>query len=148
MINDAEQQLYKDIADLTKKVPKLQNEIKALKGRLTKLSNRVESLELMTFQDQISRLGEKIDSVSMNLVNVSRLFASFVIDVNQMHIKSAIDQTLKSPIRETVKEQITLKQAQAAEAISHSLNPLEIAKGFRYTCVEYSHKYNLDAFIG
>ena len=148
MENDPEQQLFKDMADLREKVPKLQNEIKSLKGRLTKLSNRVESLELMTFQDQISRLGEKIDSVSKNLVNVSRLFAEFVIDFNQMHIKNAIDLTLKSPLRETVREQITLEQARAVEAISHSLNPLEIAKKFSYTCVEYSKKYNLNAFMG
>ena len=64
MANDPEQQLYADMADLREAVPKLQNEVKSLKARLTKLTTRIEQMELMGFQDQVGAVDRKTDVLS------------------------------------------------------------------------------------
>ena len=148
MANDPEQQLYKDMDDLTEKVPKLRNEVKSLKRRLTIMSKRVESLELMAFQDQISKLDEKVNSIGAVLINTNRSLARFEMDFMQYHVCRAIRSSLKSPERDKLLDHISMEFARGTESIKHSSNPLSISTKFTKECVEYSDKYNLDAWRG
>ena len=148
MVDDGERKLYREIVSLRETMPSLQYEAKSIKGRLTRLNKRIERLELMSFQDQISELDERINSINTYIRDASKIFSLFVIDFHQLHIKNAINLQLKSPMREEVRKQIALEQAKAEEAIIHSHNPLEIAATFRKICEDFSEKYNLRAFTG
>jgi len=146
MANDPEQQLYTDMADLTEKVPKLQNEIKSLKAKLTKLSGRIESLELMAFQEQISSLNDKMKSISESLLAASRRLARFEMEFLQYHVRGVIRDELSGPECERVREYIAKEYARAEEKLVHSSEPLSILRDFRKVCTECSKEYNLGAF--
>lgn len=148
MANDLEQQLYVDMADLTEKVPKLKSEIKLLKTRLATLSSRVKSLELMDFQSQISRLDDKINSVSEHSVMVSQSLADFELNFMQYLMSDRIQKCLQGSTCERVKTRIRMTFAQAREAIRHSSEPLKIVRSFTEECERCSKEYKLDVFLG
>ena len=148
MTNDPEQQLYKDMADLTEKVPKLQNEIKSQKRRLTRLSNRVESLELLALQDQISNLNDKVDSINTNLADVARTVAITEIDNLKLHMVSAIRRRLSvnNSNRTRLREYISTECIKARERARTSSSPIDLLDGFRDVCISCSREYDLRAF--
>lgn len=137
---DPEQQLYKDMAEL-------KSEIKSLKTRLTKLSGRIESLELMDFQSQILKIGEKIDSINEHLVITSRYLADLEMNLTQYLIADGIQKHLHGEIREQVKNRIMMSFAQAREALKHSSNPHEITRKFVEECEICSKSYKLRVFM-
>lgn len=147
MSQDPEQQLYSDMADLTEKVPKIQNAVKSINTRLNKLSSRIENLELMAFQEQINSLNDKIDSLNGNLLNVSRAIARFEMDFTQSHMCVAIRNHVSGQKQKDLEEHVKMLFAKYREVIKHSLDPVSIALEFRVECVKCSNEYNLDAFF-
>lgn len=53
-------------------VLKIGKEVHSLKAQLGKLKGRIESLELMDFQDQLNRLDEKVGKISNGLIEISQ----------------------------------------------------------------------------
>lgn len=145
MTGDREAQLDKSISNLTKKMPKLQNDIKSIKNKLAKLSGRIESLELMALPDQISNLDDEIKAVNSNLLSVSRFFAVFEMDFMQFHLRSRI-QDSEIEYTEDVLEKIIAAFSRAKEAVKYATDPLEIVLDFRNECTRISKEYELDAF--
>ncbi len=148
MANDLEQQLYRDMADLTEKVPKLQNEIISLKKRLTKLSNRIESLELLSLQDQISNLNDELASTNRSVITLRRTVVSNEMDTLKLHMLRAIRNALPKgdPNKIRLSEHIRVEFSKARERIKISPQPLDVLDDFEEECEHCSIKYNLGAF--
>ena len=141
MTNDPEQQLYEDIADLMKKVSNLRNENRALKTKLTKLSNRVESIELLALQDQISTLNDEVKSnkqelqaavvtIRDGLIDAQRSIAGLRINTLTPSLKAIIERQLpkKAP---NLLVQLFADAANAKSKIDSSNNPPKIANQFK-----------------
>ena len=149
MATDPEGQLYKDMADLTEKVPKLQNELAALKKRLTELTKRVESLELMAFQDQISKLGDEVKSTNEDLVRLSRVVVLNEIDTLHLHMERAISKEVSDDkLRERLRLYISVEGTRARERVDNAPSPITILMAFKKECISCSDKYDLGAFAG
>ncbi len=150
MANDSEQQLYEDMAELRDKVPKLQNEIRSLKTRLTKLSGRVESLELMDFQSQISKLDDRVESVKQEILELAQKQITLVNTLKdsvlsvQQYMAGLRINSLSSDFYRIIKNQpskqpsalITQLYADVASTkstIKSSNTPLEVANQFQET---------------
>jgi hypothetical protein len=146
MVNDPESQLYRDMADIKELVPELQKEIKSLKGKITKLTNRIQTLEMMAFQEQITSLVEKINLLNEKALETSRYAAKFEMDFIQYHMKGMIHQKLSNQERERLSEHITQLFATAKERVQNSLEPISILIDFKNECIDCSKKYDLDAF--
>lgn len=118
------------------------------KKQLTKLSNRIESLELMAFQDQISKLGDEVKSVNENITTLSRVVAMNELGTLRLHMLNAIDVAYKenSQTNTLLKEYIITEHAKAKEKVRTSAKPLIIFIEFNNMCVDCSEKYKLNAF--
>ena len=143
MVNDLERQLYIDMADFKEQVAEL-------KMLLTKLSNRIESLELMAFQDQILKLDDEVNSLNKSLIAIGRTVALNEMDSLQLHIILAIRQKLSAtdPKRKRLEEYIAVKYTTAKEKLRDSPTPLAILFDFKNLCTNCSEKNNLRAFTG
>ena len=140
MAEDAEAQLYRDIADLTEQVPALQNKINSVDSHYKQLSTKVKRIEIQGLQEQITSLGE-------SLLETSRVLARLEMDFTQNHICTVIVANISSPKREQLTEQIRLTFARSATSLGNSPKPLSIAKQFKDTCMKYSTDYNLNAWF-
>ncbi|MFC1957631.1 hypothetical protein ACFLX0_02320 [Chloroflexota bacterium] len=127
--------------------PYIDNKAKNLKGQITKLRNRIETLEVSGLQEQITNLNANINSMKKSLLTISREFAKFEMDFTQYHMRHAITIKLKDPINKQVREKMISRYAQSKEALKHSNEPGKIAYQFRKECIEISLEYKLDAFI-
>lgn len=83
MVTDPEQQLYKDMADLTEQMPKLQREVKSLKTRLAKLISRIDRLELIGLQDQLTSLGDEQKQLKSTLDETAKLHEKQILKIWQ-----------------------------------------------------------------
>lgn len=126
----------------------IDNKIKSLKGQITRLSNRIEKLELSAFQDQISNLDNEIRSIDEKLLAVSRVVTFNELDALNLHMHEAIHLKLTAddPDRIQLKEYISVEYARAVERHKNSLEPLTVLKAFRKECITCSNKYKLGAF--
>lgn len=161
MANDLEQQLYSDMADLTEKVPKLQDEIKLLKQRLTKLSKRIENRESMAFQDQISNLNDKVEAaqlklqeqithVSDSLLVTAQFLARFDIEWIRWGLSEWSSKRLSKstvPTYSKVRQFLLSHSATAKEKTRHSSTPLSVAMEFRKECEDYFEDNKLHPFL-
>ena len=101
-------------------IDSLKKELKALKKSHKQLSDNVAILNLMAFEEQITKLDERINLLDKNLLAVCRALVQFEMEFTKLHMENAISAELSSPTSERVREQITLKFATAKEAIYHS----------------------------
>lgn len=124
----------------------IDGKVKSIKGQITKLRNRVETLEISGLQEQITSLNTKIDSISEALVGATRTVARFEMDFTQYHLCDMIKLKLSSPERERLLEHIAGEFARSVEAIKHTTEPFSIVTGFKEECMECSDKYNLNAW--
>ena len=131
MASDPEQQLYIDVADLKGKVPKLQNEVKSTKKQLTKLSNRIESLELLAFQEQISSLNDKINLIDEMVIEVSRVVAMTEIEDLRLHMEKAIAGSQSTPSNKQLSQYLTVECTKARTQVCSSPKPLSILYEYR-----------------
>ncbi|MFH0847588.1 MAG: hypothetical protein V1894_06020 [Chloroflexota bacterium] len=153
MANDAEAQLYEDMADLKEQVPKLQNEIKKVKANVSKLTRRVDSSELMGFQEQITKLNERLGFIDEKLLGLSQIVAITEIERLNLHMQDSINAMLSTGVGNRqqytrLREALTFECSKARTEASTSPTPTKILTGFRVLCMDCSRKYNLDAFMG
>jgi chromosome segregation ATPase len=138
---DPEQQLYKDMAEL-------KSGIRSLKTRLTKLSGRIESLELMAFQDQISNLNDKVEVVKRELkelaeqqLELARTLRN-VLTTTQLYSAALKIESLLSALRRIIENQLPNKAptlltqlyadaSNAKSQLQSSDTPLDIALQFK-----------------
>ena len=143
MEQDPEKQYIEGLArirGIEATISTIKSDIKNLKSSSQKLSERIDSIGIQRFQEQIT-------SLSSSLLETNRGIANFEIDFIQYHVINATrNQNLSSVDRKRLSGYITLEFGRVQEAIKHSIEPLSIATEFRKKCVEVSREYGLDAF--
>ncbi len=141
MTEDAEAQLYRDIANLTEQLPKLDKRIKKLESHCRQLSTKINRIEIQGLQDQFTSLTD-------NILQIKRTLARFEMDFTQSHMIDAIRISLSGSIKQRAEDHIKLEFARSAEALKHTMEPLFIGLKFRKNCIKFSEANNLDAFYG
>ena len=117
---------------LQKKLTNIENKLKSIKGGLTKLTRRIESLELMSFQDQISKLGDEVESITKRLIKVEEAVALNEIDALNVHMIETINKAIpEQHMREQLEEYMSVECAWAREKARNNPTPLAIMKAFR-----------------
>jgi chromosome segregation ATPase len=130
---DAEQALLKALANFKK-------EVHSLKTRLGKLTGRVEQLELMDSQNQLTRLDERITKISDELTTAAnqqtqallllqRSIAALRIDSLVHNSREIIEQEL--PNDSHLFTQLLTDASSAKGKLTTSNNPWEIAIQFK-----------------
>ena len=121
---------------------------RSLKGGITRLKTRIENLELLGLQDQISKLDDNIKSINTKLIAVSRVVAFSEIDSLHLHMQGAISNKLPAndPNKTRLTEYIAMECAKAVEKNKISSTPLDVLKAFRTECQTCSKEYDLGAF--
>ncbi|HEY42061.1 MAG TPA: hypothetical protein G4O18_09455 [Dehalococcoidia bacterium] len=151
MTNDSEGMLIRGLAeveDFKKVVTAFDGQLKSLKTQLGKQTKRINQLELMGFQEQITNLSEKIDSINTNLIDMARTVATNEITTLRLHMQRAIEKTFKpdNPNRKRLREYISIEATKASERAKNSLSPIDLYEDFRRECTNCSKKYKLNAF--
>lgn len=137
------------IGKLAADMPKLQNGVKYLKGRVTSLNDDIDEIKMSDFQQQILNLDHKIDSVGESILTVSIELAIFMMDFNHFHLAQAIDAHLFEWNAREVQSTLDLRFGQAKQAAFEardSMVPLKIAAEFRSYCMQCSKDNNLKAY--
>ena len=133
MAEDREQQLYRDIAFLTEELPKLQNKNKALKAELKKAFNRIDNLELMAFQDQISNLDALVKELKDTILDTQRFLARFNIIFEANHSYSMLEKR-KPLVAKNLFSQWVANATKANSNATTGPNPLSVADKYSDEC--------------
>lgn len=161
MVNDRESQLYRDVADLLEQVPKLkqamdslekkvepiesvEKDVRSLKTRISRLTGRVEKLELLDFQSQITRLDEQIGDLHSdfhtlageNFMWIQRKLGEFII----ASTLSQANHYFKSSKAKNALEQLNISAAGAHAKVQISNAPLEDAITFYNDCLKLAEE--------
>ena len=134
--------------------PYIENKVKTLKGQITKLRNRIETLEISSFQDQIAALDKKIDLL-MNGLN--KLIAShteletFVIASRLLSVSSEIYEIIKCsdlPLSDcqSLQTQLLADVANSKHEILKSKEPLAQLSAFRKKWIDLLHNRGCQFF--
>ena len=130
-------------SDVDPVYPYIDNKVKSLKGQITKLRNRVETLEILDLQEQITSLNSRIKQVASLLLELER-------DVATTRIQQYLHWALWAfgNVAQSVNIQDCERYARelAASAMTEARNsnkPHEVASGFYSRCSEYfkNHGY-------
>ena len=119
----------------------IDNKIKSLKGRITRLSNRIERLELTGLQEQITSVAKKVKEVDSILLRLER-------DVAQLNIKQDLlwAQWSFGPLQANVNAANCIRFARetasaALVEVNTSINPHQVAQAWYSKCADYFHKH-------
>lgn len=128
--------------------PYVDNKVKSLKRQITRLHNRIENLEILALQEQITKLDDDLTSINKSIINMARVVAISEMDSLQLHMHEAIDMRLPTDDskRMRLSEYISVEHAKSKEKANNSTTPLAVFKAFRKDCVNCSDKNNLEAF--
>lgn len=150
MEDDGEKEKVKFIEDLKKQGEQIlvfQKGIRSLKTRISKLTGRVEQIENLEFQNQISSLSDKVESLNKSFLNAKRIVAVNGMNFNQYHICENIMNQYEGEEEANLKGQIRIMYARASEAVKTSKKPLTLMLKFTQECAKFSKEHNLDAFV-
>jgi hypothetical protein len=143
---DAETELLKGLNRVKTFEGEFTEEMRSLKERLGALEGRIESLELMAFQDQLDRLDERINEISSDFIEVKRevykirLFVLGLASANRMHYMGHVRPTPKTWERaeSDCTSEIKICYVQAGERIEHC----EDTKDMNGVVSDFSKKTN------
>lgn len=151
---DTESQLLRSMAELTEKVDDMKSDLAkfqtSMKRRLTKLKNRIETVELLDFQNQITALDKREKENIQNLVATERSVAAIYVTVLSSHFleflrRHRTGNATKPEWITPAREYVLRVSAAARERISVSLAPIDeatqIQKALRAYCEEHTIKF-------
>jgi predicted RNase H-like nuclease (RuvC/YqgF family) len=104
---------------------KLQKNVELLKTKLRKLQSRVETFDLLAFQQQLDALNDQVKEWSKELIASNRNVAMNCVSLTFLKVQQVID---KKHIK--VLAQLIAELGKINERISTSDNPLDVAQQF------------------
>jgi hypothetical protein len=127
---DPEKALLKALAEVNKFKTEFKKEAHSLKTQFGKLTNSVESLELMGFQEQLNRLHRQIAKINESLLETQRSLASFNVIAS---FNTALDDVWakRREKYELFSNEFGMKATEAVTKIGMSDSPLPISEKFR-----------------
>lgn len=134
--SDSEATLLKGLAS----IEGFRREVRSFKTRLGKLTGRVESLELMNFQEQLNRLDEQIAQQQKSLLDTQRFVASFIIISTHNNSNEQVEQKRPDAGKHS---EFVAETTTAISKVSISNDPLSIARAFKTKRYEVLHKLGI-----
>ena len=141
MVEEAERHL-----NLEQRVKELERQVRGLKTRNTKLANRVEELELLDFQQQISQMNEAFQNLefhglrtqqAVSKVSVVGLLSGLIHYLGHLHVS---ETGMKA------REYFLLKSTTVLEQLSASDDPLSLANQFALDMKAYCENHSIEYF--
>ena len=116
----------------------VENKLRSIKTRLGILTGRVQSLELMDFQNQLDRLNERITKLSDEFIEFRRTLYTLQITLFFEHVQGMMHETShilpKLPdwaqAQRDCKGEIDIYYAKALEGIRHYKDNKDMHKAF------------------
>jgi len=140
MNNDPEERHIKNLEDFMKEVPILHNKVKALKGNITKLSNRIQTLEMMAFQEQITSIGDELKQFKQTSGDTSSKQEEVLLELQQILVALNINSLVNNlgniinnqlPNRSNLITQLIADATKAKQQTEQSEEPFEIMREFK-----------------
>lgn len=149
MAEEAEKHL-----NLEQRVKELERQVRSLKTRNTKLANRVQDIELLDFQQQITKLNEritKLDELTLGAeqhlawVDINGLTTDFLAYLSQLN---PLLGGITYAVRQTAREHALRDAAAFGQQVYNSTTPVDLAKQFRQNLVQYCAQTGINYFAG
>ncbi len=139
MGNDPEAEFIRGLAD----IKELKKDIKSLKTRTTKLSDSIEHLHLMDFQEQINRLNDTITELRDKLLESNRLLAKNDVIMTRDRIQYFITaESASQSWKKTMRDWLITESVAAMTETGMSKNPIEVSTKFRESCRTTFKEFN------
>ena len=118
----------------------IDNKVKNLKGQITKLSNRVASLEASGLQEQITSVDSKVRKVDSMLLRLERDVAQLRINHDVLYAQWAL-QLINSLDSNDCIRHVRETGSAALSEINTSSTPHKVADNWYSKCTDYFHKH-------
>ncbi len=121
--------------------PYIDNKVKTLKGQITKLRNRVESLEISGLQEQITSLSSQVKQLDSLLLGLEQEVAHLRISHDVLYAQWAFE-----PMKQNInaKDCIRFTRESASAALTEvrtNNNPLKVANDWYSKCRDYFREH-------
>jgi len=121
--------------------PYIDNKVKTLKEQITKLRNRVESLEISGLQEQITSLSSQVKKLDSLLLGLEQEIAHLRISHDVFYAQWAFE-----PMKQNIdaKDCIRFTRELASAALTEvrtNNNPLKVADEWYSKCIDYFREH-------
>ena len=119
----------------------IDNKVGTLKRQITKLSNRVESLEISGLQEQITLLSSQVKQLDSSLLGLEQEAAHLRISHDVLYAQWALESLSQDINAKDCIRFIRESASAALTEVSTNNNPLKVANDWYSLCRDYFRKH-------
>ena len=153
MVDEAEKHLdherrIKQLETSINQLQALAKDLKTMKGRMTRLERRIQDVELLDFQQQITKLSIDLNSVASGTLAAQRHVAWLEISSLQSDFFSWLSRFTDEQAIIGAAREFTMRQSGASQqAIATSVNPKSASDWFRSALFKYCTEQRITYFM-